>query len=94
MQTVTNPYRILYVDDEEGLLDIGRFYLEQAGGITVDVTASPHEALHMILSGRYDAVVSDYQMPEMNGIELLKRVREAGSRVPFIIFTGKGARRW
>jgi DNA-binding response OmpR family regulator len=44
----------------------------------------------MILSGRYDAVVSDYQMPEMNGIELLKRVREAGSRVPFIIFTGKG----
>lgn len=90
MQTVTNPYRILYVDDEEGLLDIGRFYLEQAGGITVDVTASPHEALHMILSGRYDAVVSDYQMPEMNGIELLKRVREAGSRVPFIIFTGKG----
>jgi hypothetical protein len=34
VQTVTNPYRILYVDDEEGLLDIGRFYLEQAGGIT------------------------------------------------------------
>ena len=44
----------------------------------------------MILSGRYAAVVSDYQMPEMDGIALLKQVRKAGSRVPFIIFTGKG----
>ncbi|MDK2916308.1 MAG: hypothetical protein PWR25_865 [Euryarchaeota archaeon] len=90
VHTVTNPDRILYVDDEEALLDIGRIFLERAGGITVDVTASPTEALRMILAGRYDAVVSDYQMPEMDGIELLKRVREAGSRVPFIIFTGKG----
>ena len=90
MHTVTNPDRILYVDDEEALLDIGRIFLERAGGITVDITASPIEALRMILAGRYDAVVSDYQMPEMDGIALLKRVREAGSRVPFIIFTGKG----
>ncbi|WP_332449247.1 hybrid sensor histidine kinase/response regulator [Methanoculleus sp.] len=87
---VTNPEHILYVDDEEALLDIGRIFLERAGGITVDVTTSPIEALRMILSCRYDAVVSDYQMPEMDGLALLKRVREAGSRVPFIIFTGKG----
>ena len=88
--TVTNPDRILYVDDEEALLDIGRIFLERAGGITVDITTSPVEALRMILAGRYDTVVSDYQMPEMDGLALLKRVREAGSRVPFIIFTGRG----
>ena len=90
MHTVTNPDRILYVDDEEALLDICRIFLERADGIVVDVTTSPIEALRMILAGRYAAVVSDYQMPEMDGIALLKRVREAGSRVPFIIFTGKG----
>jgi len=90
VHTVTNPDHILYVDDEEALLDISRIFLERAGGITVDVTTSSIEALRMILAGRYDAVISDYQMPEMDGITLLKRVREAGSRVPFIIFTGKG----
>lgn len=90
VHTVTNPDHILYVDDEEALLDIGRAFLERTGGIAVDVTTSPIEALRMILAGRYAAVVSDYQMPEMDGIALLKRVREAGSRVPFIIFTGRG----
>ncbi|WP_292519639.1 PocR ligand-binding domain-containing protein [Methanoculleus sp.] len=86
----STPDRILYVDDEEALLDIGRVFLERAGGITVDTTASPLEAFRMIMTGRYDAIVSDYQMPEMDGIALLKRIREAGSRVPFIIFTGRG----
>ncbi|PKL61633.1 MAG: hypothetical protein CVV31_10550 [Methanomicrobiales archaeon HGW-Methanomicrobiales-2] len=90
MHSFTDPDHILYVDDEEALLDIGRIFLERAGGIAVDTTASPHEALRMILTGCYDAVVSDYQMPEMDGIELLKQVRKAGNRVPFIIFTGRG----
>ncbi|HOI59508.1 MAG TPA: response regulator, partial [Methanoculleus sp.] len=90
MHVQAAPDRILYVDDEEALLDLGRMFLEREDGIAVDVTASPHEALRMIRTGRYDAVISDYQMPEMDGIELLKQVREAGSRVPFIIFTGRG----
>jgi len=90
VNTLTSPDHILYVDDEEALLEIGRIFLERAGGIAVDITANPHEALRMILAGRYDAVVTDYQMPEMDGIELLKQVRKAGLQVPFIIFTGKG----
>jgi len=90
VQTLATPDHILYVDDEEALLEIGRIFLERAGGITVDVTASPREACKMIVAGRYDAVVSDYMMPEMDGIALLKQIREAGSRVPFIIFTGRG----
>jgi len=38
----------------------------------------------------YDAIVSDYQMPEMDGIEFLKKVRSSGNPIPFIIFTGRG----
>jgi len=44
----------------------------------------------MTPSTTYDAIVSDYQMPEMDGIEFLKTVRGSGSDMPFIIFTGKG----
>ena len=84
------PTQILYVDDEAALLEIARLFLERTGEIAVDTTASPLEAYERILAGRYDAVVSDYRMPEMDGITLLKRIREAGSQVPFIIFTGRG----
>ena len=38
----------------------------------------------------YDAIVSDYQMPGMNGIEFLQHIRHSGNTLPFIIFTGKG----
>ena len=43
-----------------------------------------------IRNGNYDAVVSDYEMPLMNGILFLKTLRDAGNPIPFIIFTGKG----
>lgn len=84
------PNRVLYVDDEVALLEITQLFLERTGEIAVDITADPLEAYDMIVTGRYDAVVSDYQMPVMDGIALLKRARESGSQVPFIIFTGRG----
>jgi len=84
------PLRVLYIDDEASLLEITRIFLERAGGMAVDTTPDPREALRLIMSDRYDVIVSDYQMPEMDGITLLKEIRGAGSNVPFIIFTGKG----
>ena len=84
------PDKVLYVDDEVALLEITQLFLERTGEIAVDITADPLEACEMIMTGQYDVVVSDYQMPVMDGIALLKRVRGGGSQVPFIIFTGRG----
>jgi len=81
---------VLYVDDEPDLLEIGRLFLERTGLFSVDTVDSAPEALRVIAEKRYDAIISDYQMPEMDGIELLKRVRASGTTVPFIIFTGRG----
>ncbi len=81
---------VLYVDDEPDLLEIGRLFLERTGLFSVDTVDSAPEALRVILEKRFDAIISDYQMPEMDGIELLKRVRASGNTVPFIIFTGRG----
>ena len=47
-------------------------------------------ALEALESRKYDAIISDYMMPETNGIELLKSLRKSGDRTPFILFTGKG----
>jgi PAS domain S-box-containing protein len=81
---------VLYIDDEETLLEVGKLFLERSGELQVRVTPSPIDALAMIASTRFDAVVSDYQMPEMDGIGLLKEVRSRNAELPFILFTGKG----
>ncbi len=83
-------YRILYVDDEPGLLQIGKLFLERSGQFIVDIITSASDAFKLLNSGNYDAIISDYQMPDMNGIEFLKKVRTSGNTIPFILFTGRG----
>ncbi len=81
---------ILYIDDEPELLDLGKAYLEQAGDFIVDIVSTPHTGLQDLEKKKYDAVICDYQMPEINGITLLKTLRSRGSTIPFILFTGRG----
>lgn len=81
---------VLYVDDEPALLDVSKQYLERSGEFTVDTLDSASEALGTLSRTTYDAIVSDYQMPVMDGIMFLKKLRSSGNTTPFIIFTGKG----
>jgi PAS domain S-box-containing protein len=83
-------YSILYVDDETGLLEIGKLFLEQGDQFSVDTAASAPDALSLIPAKDYDAIVSDYQMPDMDGITFLTEVRSRFGHIPFILFTGKG----
>ena len=85
-----NVYTVLYVDDEPTLLEIGKHFLELGGQFTVDTIDSAPGALALLDAKTYDAIVSDYQMPGMDGIEFLKKVRSAGNTIPFILFTGRG----
>jgi DNA-binding NtrC family response regulator len=83
----------LYVDDGEGLLDVDQAYLEQIRSFTVDTTISAREAQEWVREDRCLAIVSDYQMPVMDSIELLKRIRASGNSIPLILFTRKGSTR-
>src|SRR5208283_2630740 len=83
-------YNVLYVDDEPGLLEIGKLFLEQSGQFTVDVTTSALDALALLNTKTYDAIISDYQMPDMDGIKFLKTLKSSGNNLPFILFTGRG----
>jgi PAS domain S-box-containing protein len=82
--------RVLYVDDESALLDLCKIFLERSGDFIVTTCPSAPEAIRILELTRFDAIVSDYQMPEMDGIAFLKVVRARGDKTPFIIFTGKG----
>ncbi|HPD76720.1 MAG TPA: PAS domain S-box protein [Methanoregulaceae archaeon] len=83
-------YRILYVDDEPGLLEIGKIFLEKDRIFAVDTLTSAAAALERLASAPYDAIVADYMMPGMDGISFLKQLRSCGNTTPLIIFTGRG----
>jgi PAS domain S-box-containing protein len=81
---------VLYVDDEPGLLDLGKMYLENSGEFSVDTCPSAPEALERLKASRYDIIISDYQMPMMDGVAFLKQLKASDNPTPFIIFTGRG----
>jgi PAS domain S-box-containing protein len=81
---------ILVVDDAEAILALSKEFLERTGRISVDTSESADAAIGKLKAGRYDAIVSDFGMPGMDGIEFLKHVRRILPKIPFILFTGKG----
>ena len=86
--------RILHVDDEPEDLEITRIFLKRVWRENFEIVSvlSVREALEKLESEHFDVVISDYQMPDMNGIEFLEVVRksEKYADTPFIIFTGRG----
>ncbi|MCU0632720.1 MAG: response regulator [Methanolinea sp.] len=81
---------ILLVDDEAQFLEVTRMFLEKGRGIRVTTATSGDQALEILMHHRFDAIISDYAMPGMNGIEFMKQVKAMGDDTPFVIFTGKG----
>lgn len=81
---------LLYVDDEPSLLELGKEFLELEYDVQVTTQENPAEALALLNDKHFDIIVSDYMMPEMNGLEFFKRLRITGIATPFILFTGKG----
>lgn len=84
------PIRVLHVDNDSGLLLVMKECLELASPFRVDSALSVDEALEKMGKTQYDVVVSDYRMPGKDGLTFLKKLREEGNAIPFIILTGKG----
>lgn len=81
--------KILFVDDNPDHLSLARLFLEKGGIIKVDTVLSGQDALTKLKEASYDAVISDFHMPEMDGIALLKAIRQDYQRLPFIILTAR-----
>lgn len=85
-----NNISVLYIDDDPSLLEIGKAFLELSGQFTVATTEHPHAVMDHLHEQEYDCIISDYQMPILDGIALLQLIRARYPELPFILFTGKG----
>ncbi|CQR48777.1 MULTISPECIES: PAS domain-containing protein [Haloferax] len=84
--------RILLVDDNEAMVELSATFLErELDDVETETYTEPGPALDELTDGEYDCVVSDYDMPGMDGLELLTAARERGIDLPFVLFTGKGS---
>ncbi len=82
---------VLFVDDERPVLEQAKLFLEDLkDGMRVETSNSARDAIDKIRMKRYDAVVSDYLMPNMDGLDFLEKLRNQGEDIPFVILTGRG----
>lgn len=91
MQDAIADLKLLVVEDEEHLATGLKLNLELEG-YRVDVATSAREAGHLLLAAEtYDAIVLDVMLPDVDGFELCRRLREAGNFVPVVMLTARDA---
>lgn len=79
---------ILLVDDEEAFLEIMGSRIE-SWGYKVITAANGYEALELFNKSKPDAMVVDFKMPDMDGVQLLMKIRAKDAKIPVIMFTAK-----
>ena len=80
--------KILHVDDDPDSREQLKWWLQYSGDqLEVKSTESASEALEELEKGDFSCVVSDYDMPGMDGIELLQAVRASGKSTPFVMLS-------
>ncbi len=83
--------RILFVDDDQEMLDgLRRILRARRSEWDMVFVTSGQAALELIHAQRFDAIIADVAMPGMDGLELVKRIRDEGHTLAIVILTGQG----
>ena len=81
--------RVLIIEDEPRLAENIARSLRESAGYAVDIANDGQEGLFMTESNEYDAVLLDLMLPQLDGMQLLSRVRKAGQRTPVLVVTAR-----
>jgi chemotaxis response regulator CheB len=95
MTETTAVIRVLHVDDAPAFGELTATFLEREDDrFVVETATSVDDAFDHLDGTSVDCIVSDYEMPGSDGIEFLEAVREEYPDLPFVLFTGRGPRKW
>lgn len=81
--------KILIIDDEKSILDLLKVVFKKEG-YQVATVLSASKALELIKEENFDLVLSDIKLPEMNGLEILKLIKEKNPELPVVMMTAYG----
>jgi len=84
---------VLHVDDDPSILELSASLLGREDDVTVSTETEPAAAVERFDTAAFDCVVSDYEMPGLDGLELYRELRERFDHpeFPFVLFTGRGS---
>ena len=87
----TKRKRVLVVDDDPDI----RLFLHdrlKSRGYEVEIANDGHQALELLQAGTHDGLILDIGMPDMDGLEVLSRIRERDARIPVVMVTASGSK--
>lgn len=79
--------KIAIIDDEQDILDILERFLGRSEKFDIETFSNPQTALPKVKGGAFDLILLDIMMPQMDGIDFLKEVKETSSNVKVIMMT-------
>ncbi|MCR4288660.1 MAG: response regulator [Candidatus Scalindua sp.] len=88
LKKAVSKKRILVADDDESVRATIKFLLEDTGLYSVQTAQDGEAAISLLKQQTFDLLITDYNMPKMNGYELFKRCKTINSRLLVIFITG------
>jgi CheY-like chemotaxis protein len=86
---MTDDLRVLVVDEDRDVLELTQTFLEREGDMTVATARSGAAAVERVEAEPFDAVVGDYRMPEMDGVELAAEIADRRPDLPYVLYTAR-----
>ncbi len=84
-------FTVLVVDDDDRFLSLFHQNADSWPGVRIETVSSVREAEDFLRNNSCDTIVSEYNLPEKNGIDLLRHIRSRHGDIPFILLTGYGS---
>ena len=84
--------RILHVDDDSSILETSKLILMDMSNFEIDTANCVNEAFKKLEQQKYDAIISDYEMPQKNGLDFLKELRDQKMTSLLFYLLGKAER--
>ncbi len=79
--------KIAIIDDEQDILDVLERFLSRSEKFDIETFSNPLNALNPVKSGVFDLILLDIMMPQMNGIEFLKEIKDSSSNAKIVMMT-------
>jgi putative nucleotidyltransferase with HDIG domain len=86
---VIQQEKILVIDDEEFILHLSRDILEK-NNYAITIAQDGRQGISLIEKERFDLILTDIKMPDMDGIDVIRHIRSGNKEIPIIVITGYG----